>query len=128
MPSCRIDLEASPTFQKLLRQSRRQYPKVRDDLIESFSRIEKDYTGACQAVAVPGFASTVWKYRYKSSDFQVGSRGGIRIIAYYDSAANILYPLFFYFKKNQSDTSGQEINAAIAALKQALEAPDDGDE
>lgn len=124
MPGCRIDVDASRKFQSLVKQLTKKYRGLPHDLQEAFSAIERDYTRAAQANAIPGFGRTVWKYRWKSSDLQRGQSGGVRIIAFYDEQRNTLYPLLIYVKPQQEDVSEEAIARAITELKEALEAAD----
>jgi len=121
LPKCRIDLDSSPTFRKLLRKLRRSYPQITDDLREIFEKIEEDYRRAAGAAAIPGFGEEVWKYRCKSSDLKRGAQRGFRIVAYYDSERNVLHPILVYTKPQQEDVSPEEIEGAISGLRQALE-------
>ncbi len=120
MPKCRIDLEASPTFKKLIENHRRRYPKLKDDLKEAFQRIEEDYTSASNARAIPGFSSKVWKYRCKCSDLRRGARGGIRIIAVYNNDNETLYPIFFFLKTEQEDVDPKVIQRLVEELAMQL--------
>ncbi|MCI0484964.1 MAG: hypothetical protein L0Y78_10325 [candidate division NC10 bacterium] len=125
MPPCRIDIDASPTFQKLLRKLQRTCRKINEDLTEAFESIEKDYTKAAQANAIPKYANTVWKYRCKSSDLRRGAQGGFRIIAYYHQSNGTLYPILIYLKTEKEDVSAEEIQKAIQALKDILSRPEE---
>ena len=120
MPRCRIDADASPKFQKLLRKLERDYRRIKEDLREAFRRIEEAYTKAAHATAIPRFGGRVWKYRWRSSDLQRGAQGSIRIIAFHDPDNNVLYPILVYVKSEKEDVSAQEIEKAIDDLRQAL--------
>ena len=121
MPKCKIDLEASPTFKKILEGYKRKYPKLLADLKDAFDKIEEHYDSAAHADAIPGFARTVWKYRWKSSDLRRGAQGGLRIIALCDPDKNSLYPLFVYSKVEKEDVSAKEIREAVEELKANLQ-------
>ena len=116
MPNCKIDLDASPTFKKLLATHKKQFPKLLADVSDALSRIEQDFRNASGADAIIGFNQTVWKYRCKCSDLNKGASGGIRIIAYYNPESNILYPLTFYFKRDQSDISKKDVQNVVEEL------------
>ncbi len=123
MPKCRIDQEASPTFQKLLSRYRKSYPKLESDLDEAFKRIAEDFTTAAHANRIPRLnlqGVSVWKYRYKSSDQQKSAAGGLRIIAVYVNQTAILYPVAFYFKSDRTDISAKEIAKLVSELAQVL--------
>lgn len=125
MPPCRIDIDASPTFRKLLRKLQKTCRKINEDLAEAFECIEKDYTKAANANAIPNFAKSAWKYRWKSSDLRRGALGGFRIIAFYNQDKAILYPLFIYLKTDREDVSYKEIQEAIQSLQDVLNQAED---
>ena len=116
MPNCKIDVDASPTFKRLLESHRKQFPKLLSDIIEALGRIQQDYRKAAGADAIPGFNQTVWKYRCKCSDLRQGTQGGIRIIAYYNAELGTLYPITFYFKRDQSDISKEAVQKIVDEL------------
>ena len=120
MRRCRIDIEASPTFQKLLRRYQRQYPKTKDDLADAFDRIEQDPEHAAHATPLVGFGRAVWKYRCKHSDLARGVRGGYRVIAVYDAARAILWPILLYAKVDQGDVSAEAVKRAVQELREAM--------
>lgn len=124
MPRCKIDVEASSTFRKLLKSHGRKYPKLKDDLADALVEIEKDHETAAQANAIPGWNRTVWKYRWKSSDLQKGTSGGIRLIAFYEEDTETLFPMYFYLKSNKTDISKDEISKIVKELNDDLKAED----
>ncbi len=121
MPRCRIDIEASPTFQKLLRRYQRQYPKTKADLEDAFARIEQDPQHAAHATPLIGFERAVWKYRCKQSDLQRGAQGGYRIIALYEAGTGVLYPILLYAKRDREDVASEQVTWAIQELQRRLE-------
>lgn len=126
MPQCRIDLDASPTFQSLLKKLKRKYPRIVADLGDAFTEIEKAYPTAAHADRIPRIEAEmsveveVWKYRWKCSDQRKGAREGLRIIAFYNPTAETLYPLFVYVKSERTDVSPKEIAEAIRELLEVL--------
>lgn len=120
MPSCKIDLEASPKFKKLIKNYKRPYPRLLKDLEEAFERIEKDYTTEANARAIVGFSNKVWKYRCKSTDLRKGASKALRIIAFYNEDNSTLYPMLVYLKSDQEDVSREEIEKVVSELKEAL--------
>lgn len=122
MPRCRIDIEASPTFQRLLREYQRRYPRTRADLVDAFSRIEQDPEHAAHATPLIGFGRRVWKYRSKHSDLSRGARGGYRIIAVYDGGNAILWPILLYAKVDRDDVPADVVKRAVEEIREALRA------
>lgn len=127
MPRCRIDIEASPTFQKLLRSYLRQYPRTKADLADAFARIEQDPEHAAHATPLIGFGRAVWKYRCKQSDLQRGAQGGYRIIALYEPATAVLYPILLYAKRDRDDVAPEQVTEAAQELQRRLEEEAAGD-
>ncbi len=126
MPGCKIDVEAAPHFLHLVEKLQRKYPHITDDLHEFFEAIERDFTTAAHArriPRIPGLVAEVWKYRWKCSDQQKGTRGGMRVIAYRDSTTGTMYPLFIYVKAEQEDISPTQIAKAVRELREAIEPP-----
>ena len=122
MPTCRIDIEASPTFRRLVRQYQARYPKTKSDLIDAFTRIEQDPEHAAHARRLIGLGRSVWKYRCKHSDLSRGVRGGYRIVAVYDATNAILRPILLYAKVDSDDVSPDVVKRAVQELREALKA------
>ena len=121
MPRCRIDL-ASPTFRRLVAEYQRRYPRTKADLTDAFARIEQDAEHAAHARRLIGFGSSVWKYRCKHSDLSRGVRGGYRIIAVYDAARAMLWPILLFAKVDRGDVSRDVVKRAVEELGEVLRA------
>ena len=122
MPPCRIDIEASPTFRRLLLEYQRRYPRTKADLADTFTRIEQDPEHAAHARPLIGFGRSVWKYRCRHSDLARGVRGGYRIIAVYDAAHTIVRPILLYAKVDQGDVPADRVKRAVKELREVLRA------
>lgn len=122
MPRCRIDIEASPTFQRHLRYYQRRYRNTFDDLRQALQRIEADPEQAAHARSLVRFgAHAVLKYRFKHSDAGHGGRGGYRLIAAYDRAGGVLYPIILFAKVDLDDVSAEAVRHAVHELREALQ-------
>lgn len=97
----------STEYTRQLRDLRKTYRNIDDDLAHGFEEIIKDRKVACHALPVPGLDSNkdalgnhveprVWKYRIPSKDMQRGKSGGFRILSYYRDTDNTLYPFCIY--------------------------------
>jgi len=119
---CRIDL-SSPTYLRSLRQLRKKYRNIEDDLAKTFRIIEGDHeTPGAHAVSLHGFGRTVWKYDCRSSDLRKHPRECFRIVAVFlDDNRETLYPIILYFKGDKGDTTEKEIKHAMRELRTALE-------
>lgn len=125
MPGCKLNVERFPDFLGLVQKLQKKYPRIVDDLYDLFPEIERDFANAAHAKRIPripGLAAEIWKYRWKCSDQQKGSKGGIRVVAYRDSTNNVMYPLFVYVKSEAENVSPKEIAKAVRELRALLEA------
>lgn len=124
MPRCEIDVDACPKFLPLVNRLRKKkFPKIQQDLNAVFEEIEKDYTTAAGAAAIPGWEGKVWKHRCGSSDTKTGRRGGFRIISQVDTSfePHRLYAMLIYAKTEKDDVTVIEVADAVKALQQELE-------
>jgi len=124
LPPCEIDVDTCPRFLPLVNRLRKKkFHKIQKDLQAVFEEIEKDYTTAAGASAIPGWEGKVWKHRCGSSDTQCGRRGGFRIISMVDTTVELhkLYPLLIYAKTDKDDVTAVEVSEAVKALQQELE-------
>ena len=126
---CFVDPNVSRAFQRKLKQLRKDFPSLDNDLAGVYEEIKKDYKRVPQSHAVPGYQNVVWKYRCESSDMERGKSGSFRLLAYYKEADNTVYPFFVYSKKEYEkyrgeQPRGKEINEWIEGLKQDLATPE----
>jgi mRNA-degrading endonuclease RelE of RelBE toxin-antitoxin system len=91
-----IDEEASANYRRCLKRLTKTYRRAETDIASAFEEIIKDFRRACHATPVPGYNSTVWKYRCASSDMSKGRSGGFRMLCYYSEELNTLYPFYAY--------------------------------
>jgi mRNA-degrading endonuclease RelE of RelBE toxin-antitoxin system len=103
--ACLVNDSLSADYQRHLRDLRKSFRRIDEDLAQGYEDIIKARRSACNALPVPGLASNrdaegnpveprVWKYRIPSRDMQRGKSGGYRILAYYRD--NTLYPFCLY--------------------------------
>jgi hypothetical protein len=91
-------------------------------LRQALQRIEADPEQAAHARQLVRFgAHAVLKYRFKHSDAGHGGRGGYRLIAAYERAAGILYPIMLFAKVDLDDVSAEAIRRAVHELQEALQ-------
>lgn len=121
MSPCLIDYRSSPTFGYTLEKYKKVFPHIEDDLAAALSDIRLDHRNNRHAKAMLHFEGRVFKYRMPSSDQKRGSRGGFRIIAYYDAAKNTLYPLTLYPKSEKEDIEDNYVDRCLKELREALE-------
>jgi mRNA-degrading endonuclease RelE of RelBE toxin-antitoxin system len=86
----------SLTFKRQLKELHKKYRHAEADLADAYADIIKDREHACNAVATPGYDSTVWKYRCESTDMKRGQSGGFRIMMLWKEEENTLYPFCIY--------------------------------
>jgi hypothetical protein len=125
LPACEIDVDACPLFARLLKQLRKKYRRIEQDLKKAFTDIERDYETACGGSPIQGWQGEVWKYRCGSTDMRTGRSGGFRIIAVVEKSSNphVLYPILLYAKPEKADVSAVEVAEAVKALQHALAEP-----
>lgn len=101
MPPCYIECDISPDYQRQLKDLRKKYPHVDDDLCGAYAEIRQRPSAACRAVAVPGLLppgsdAAIYKYKIASRDMKRGSSGGFRLVALYLPQRNLLIPVCMY--------------------------------
>jgi mRNA-degrading endonuclease RelE of RelBE toxin-antitoxin system len=109
-----IQIEASPTFQKKLRELAKKYRSIRQDLQPIISQLEQ---GELLGDQISGIGYPVFKMRIKNSDIQKGKSGGYRLIYYVKISTSIVL-LTIYPKSEQSDIEANEIRDIIAKYQQ----------
>ena len=125
MPRCVVDAAACPDFDVLVAQLERRFPNVRRDLADLYSRIAQEYLIGDRVPRLKkgaSYAGAIWKYGCPNSDRRSGRSYGYRVIGFYDSATGKLYPIFIYDHPDKSDITAAEVDRAMTALGNALEA------
>lgn len=120
MPSCRIDLDRSPSYRRGLKAANKKFRRASEYLAQAFGEIEKDYETACHANPIPGFAGQLWKYRCGNPDAGSGRRSGFRIICYldnHDPGDVVLFPIYLYWKGKTERVPDVELLKAIRELQ-----------
>jgi len=112
---------ASPTFNRLCQEYRREFRHLDSDLDAAFANIAKDFRAAKSARRVQaGELVEVYKYRQNSRDIKGGNQYGWRIYALYHKAANTLYPILIFPKTAMQDASDTEIIGSIREVRHKL--------
>jgi hypothetical protein len=118
--SCLINHKRSPTFGYQLKKYQKLFPHIEEDLAATLSDVRLDYRTARHGKAMLHFNGTVFKYRMPCTDQGRGTRGGFRIIAYYDQKTNTLYPISMYPKSEQENIEDDEVERCVRELLEAL--------
>lgn len=105
-----IQVEASPTFNRNLRNLAKKYRSIRNDIQPLIEQLER---GELPGEQIPGIGYEVFKLRVRNSDIQKGKSGGHRLI-YYVKTANGIILLTIYTKSEQTDIAADEIKSIIA--------------
>jgi hypothetical protein len=79
-----------------------------------------DVRHARHARALLHFRNKVIKYRLPCSDQNRGTKGGYRLIAYFDENANTLYPISIFTKSDMEDIDDAEVTRCVQELEEAL--------
>lgn len=100
----------SPTFQKNIKELKKKYKKVTNDLEEAFEELEKNPRLGNK---IPAMNLPVWKLRIKNSSTNVGKRKGFRLIYKWEEGEQIIYPILMYSKAEKATATNQEILKAL---------------
>jgi mRNA-degrading endonuclease RelE of RelBE toxin-antitoxin system len=109
-----------PRFDRAVKQLKKQYRQVVDDLTIAFEHIEENP----EAGAVIPRDYSVRKLRVSSRDMQRGKSGGFRLLYKLEDRPDevvMVYILFVYAKSDQVDISLRELQALIRDMNQPTE-------
>lgn len=109
-----IQVEASPTFNRNLRDLAKKYRNIRNDIQPVIEQLEE---GELPGDQIPGVSYTVFKLRVRNSNTQKGKSGGYRLIYYVKTAMGIIL-LTVYAKSEQVDIAADDIRSIIAEYEQ----------
>jgi mRNA-degrading endonuclease RelE of RelBE toxin-antitoxin system len=105
----RVQVEASPTFNRNLRKLAKKYRRIQDDIKLIIAKLER---GQLPGDKIPGIGYAVFKLRVKNSDVQKGKSGGYRLIYYVKTETGIIL-LTIYAKSEQVDITPDDIQSII---------------
>ena len=111
------DVQLTETFQKSIKDLKKKYPQVKDDLLANVKALEKDPSAGDP---IPGWNKEVWKVRVASSDVKKGKRGGYRLIYLWKAGEMKIYLLVAYFKGEKVEITKKEIETLLKKLNQGL--------
>ena len=109
-----IQVEASPTFNRNLRNLTKKYRNIRNDIQPVIEQLER---GELPGDKISGIGYEVFKLRVRNSDLQKGKTGGYRLIYYVKTVEGIIL-LTIYTKSEQADIAADEIRSIIAEYEQ----------
>lgn len=109
-----VKVRFAPSFRKAIKQLRKKYPHIRDDLDPLITQLTDGETPGDQ---IPSTGYTVYKVRIPNRDAQRGKSGGYRVIYYIPMQDHIIL-LMIYSKSEQSDISGESIHNLIGDLSE----------
>lgn len=109
-----IQVEASSTFNRNLRDLAKKYRNIKNDLQPIIEQLEQ---GELPGDQIAGIGYTVFKLRVWNSDTQKGKSGGYRLIYYVKTATGIIL-LTVYIKSEQVDIAAADIRSIITAYEQ----------
>ena len=132
MSKCRVDRTTSPTFKRDVKNLKKSYRKIEEDLAALCAEIANNYKGAANATLLrmpkaPALQGKVWKYDCKSSEINRHPRESLRVIAILDEQADELPTLFAVWcdlRKNIPELiSPKDIARLMERLAEAKERP-----
>lgn len=104
-----IQIEASPTFNRNLRNLAKKYRNIRKDIQPIIEQLEQ---GEVLGDQIPNIGYPVFKLRVRNSDTQKGKSGGYRLIYYVKTSDGIIL-LTIYAKSEQVDIAPNDIQSII---------------
>ena len=102
-------VEYAPPFLRRLKNLRKKYPHIRNDLEPVLEQLQQ---GATPGDQIQGIGYPVYKLHLKNTDIPKGKSGGYRVI-YYLRTASVIILITIYAKTEQIDISAGEIKALI---------------
>ena len=112
-----VEVIASPHFAQSLKQLRKKYRHVADDIKPLIVQLEQGKTPGDQ---VMGVRSTVFKTRVASSDVKRGKSGGYRVI-YYLRTKESVFLVEIYTKGEQSDIRANELQRLVREIESEID-------
>ena len=109
-----IQVEASPTFSRNLRDLAKKYRNIRNDIKPVIEQLEQ---GDLPGDQIPDVGYAVFKLRVRNSDTQKGKSGGYRLIYYVKTSTGIIL-LTIYAKSEQVDIAAKDIQNIVAEYEQ----------
>ncbi|MGO9620482.1 MAG: hypothetical protein ACLPT6_03660 [Desulfobaccales bacterium] len=88
-----------------------QFPKAKSDIYDLLESISQHPENGDN---IPGYGGKIWKTRGHLKSYNIGTRGGLRIIYYYHGG--LLAPLFIYSKQQMADVPKDVIESLIKQL------------
>ena len=104
-----------PRFERSVKQLKKQYRHITDDLAEALTSIEDNLSVG----SVIPQDYMVRKLRVKSRDMRRGKSGGFRLLyklSAEDSQDTIVYLLFVYAKSDQEDVTSAQLKGLVENL------------
>ena len=104
-----------PRFERSVKQLKKQYRHITDDLTEALASIESDLS--IGSVIPQDYM--VRKLRVKSRDMQGGKSGGFRLLYKLSSESSedvIVYLLYVYAKSDQEDVTSAQLKGLVDNL------------
>lgn len=107
-----IKIQFAPSFRKAVKQLRKKYPHIRDDLDPLITQLTSGETPGDQ---IQSTGYTVYKVRIPNSDARRGKSGGYRVIYYIPMHDHIIL-LMIYSKSDQSNISADNVRDLVEDL------------
>ena len=100
-------IETIPRFEKDVKKLRKKFPKIKKDLIDFISELEKN-----SQIGVD-LGQNIYKARIQNSSIPTGKSGGFRIITYYKKE-DTLYLVTIYSKTDQDTFLTEKLKEIIS--------------
>ncbi len=107
--------EDAPSFQRQLKRLAKKFPKLREDLKVATDEIREN-DPAKRGDPIPGFARSIWKKRFASSDLGRGKSGSFRLVYHWKEGLSVATPLLMYPKTERDNVTAKEIQDALKEI------------
>jgi len=108
-------VKLSPTFERQAKALFAKFPALKSELHEYLTVLESQAPRGEQVQR----HRMIWKDRLGIKAHQIGKRGGLRVLMYFDGSS-LVCPLMIYYKPDLSQPTDKEIRAAASELLELL--------
>ncbi len=110
----RIQVEATPKFQRNLHSLAKKYRSIRKDLEPVIEQLQQ---GELAGERIPDVGYSVFKLRVRNSDIKKGKSGSYRLIYYLATSTGIVL-ITIYAKSEQANIAAEDLRSIIEAYEQ----------
>jgi hypothetical protein len=109
-------VKPAPSFIRWSKVVLKKYPNMKSDLKSYLADLE----GGIKGKNIPGF-NELWKDRLAIKPYNIGERGGLRIISYHNPAEAIIIPALIYAKSDMENPPNKLLIETITEIRHWLD-------